>query len=116
MARYGKGRRRFTRKHPEALTINQLIPVGFVIGLCLLTLSLLLCLLFGITVPLFFSAVPYSLYLLLVTTVTIKITIRDGIQYAIPVPAILFAIHVALGYGFLKEAAYGLINSQAELT
>lgn len=33
MTRYGSGRRRFTRKHPKALTLNQLIPAGFVVGI-----------------------------------------------------------------------------------
>ena len=114
IVRYGKGRRRFTRKHPEALTINQLIPIGFVAGLCMLALSLILCLLYGVNAPLVFSAIIYTLYLFLVATVTIKVAIRNGIQSATPVPAIMFIIHFALGYGFLKEAAFILCNSHTD--
>jgi len=104
MQRYGKGRRRFTRKYPEALTVNQAIPVGFVIGLFILAISLIWYLLGGVAVPLLLSAIPYCLYLLLVSAVTINVALSHGIRNAVPVPAIMFVIHFGLGYGFLKEA------------
>lgn len=104
MTRYGRGRRRFTRKHHQAITFNQLIPAAFVLGLCALVTSFVLYVFSGFVVPLILTALPYSLYLLLLAGATIRVAIRDGVQYAIPVPIILFVIHFGLGYGFLKEA------------
>lgn len=111
MVRYGKGRRKFTRKHPDALTTNQLIPAGFVAGLCVLALSLVLFLIAGVTAPLLLSAIPYGIYLLFVIAETIRIALNNGVNHAMPIPAIIFVIHFALGYGFLKEAASRLCNS-----
>jgi cellulose synthase/poly-beta-1,6-N-acetylglucosamine synthase-like glycosyltransferase len=105
MARYGKGRRRFTRKHPRARTVDQLIPAAFVVGLFALLAALGLYLFSGMTTPLLLVAIPYCLYLLLVAGESIRVAVRDGIRYAIPVPMIIFVIHFALGYGFLKETA-----------
>jgi hypothetical protein len=47
MQRYDKGRRKFTGKHGEALTINQLIPAAFVAGLICLICALALYLFIG---------------------------------------------------------------------
>jgi len=103
MTRYGKGRRKFTKKHPQALTFNQLIPAAFVAGFCALAVSLALYLYNGVIAPLVLSALPYVLYTLLLAGETIKVAIQNGFKHAIPVPAIIFVIHFALGYGFLKE-------------
>lgn len=108
MTRYGKGRRRFTRKHPEALTANQLVPAAFVAGLCALLLSLALVVVTGATAPLVITVIPYALYLLLLAGVTLSVMLREGVRDAIPVPAILCVIHFALGYGFLREAGRSL--------
>lgn len=112
MVRYGKGRFRFIRKHPAALTINQLIPAAFVVGLCVFVLSLAFFVVNGVTVPLVLSGIPYSLYLLLVVGETIRVLLRNGSQLALPVPAILCVIHFALGYGFLKESIRKLLYSE----
>jgi len=120
MARYGKGRRRFTRKHPRARTVNQLIPAAFVIGLFALLAALGLYLFSGAKTPLLLAVIPYCLYLLLVAAESIRVAVRNGIRYAIPVPAIVFIIHFALGYGFLKEAVGFILLSggliKAEVT
>lgn len=104
MTRYGKGRRKFTKKHPQALTVNQLIPAGFVVGLCVLALSLLLFLVAGVSAPLLVTTAPYGLYLLLLVATALKVAFRDGVRYAVPLPAIIFVIHFGLGWGFVKEA------------
>jgi len=119
MTRYGKGRRKFTRKHPQALTVNQLIPAGFVIGLCLLALSLVLFFVAGITAPLLLLAVPYGIYLLLVNAAAIKVAFKDGVKYAVTIPAIIFVIHFGLGLGFVKQllkdlTTQGLSNSETQ--
>lgn len=114
MTRYGRGRRRFTRKHPEALTLNQLIPAAFVIGLCCLLGALFFFMFSGISTPLIVTAVPYGLYLLMVIWETVKVSLTEKRQRAVAMPIILFVIHFALGYGFLKEAlSSSAIKSQA---
>lgn len=104
MTRYGRGRRKFTRKHPQALTVNQLIPAGFVIGLCVLALSLLLFVVAGIAAPLYLAVLPYGFYLLLVAAAATKVAFKDGGQYAVPVPSIIFVIHFGLGWGFVRQS------------
>ena len=53
MTRYGRGRRRFIGKHPEALTLNQMIPAGFVAGLCCLVCALVVSMFPGVVLPWF---------------------------------------------------------------
>lgn len=116
MIRYGMGRRRFTRKHPEALTLNQLIPAGFVIGFCVLLFLLGLFVTTGVVIPLVFTSIPYGIYLLLIVFEALKVLSREGLQPAVAIPAILFVVHFGLGYGFLTEAArffFMLIKKQA---
>ena len=105
MTRYGKGRRRFTRKDPEALTVNQSIPAAFIVGLCVLILSIVFYMVTGVSAPLLLVVVPYACYAALVIAGTLKVLFRNGAQYALMIPAIIFVIHFALGYGFLREVA-----------
>lgn len=104
MQRYGMGRRKFTRKHPQALTVNQLIPAAFVSGLICLAGTLIICLLTGVLLPAILLALPYLLYLLLLIGTAVRIAVGNGIRYAVYVPAIIFIIHFGLGWGFVKEA------------
>lgn len=104
MQRYGKGRHMFIRKHPRALTINQLIPAGFVTGLFFLICSLALYLFTGLCLPLILTVIPYALYLILVLGETVRFALRDGVRHAVPVPAIIFAIHLGLGWGFVTQS------------
>lgn len=101
MVRYGKGRRKFTRKHPQAMTANQLVPAAFVVGLFVLLFSLVFYLSTGMIIPLALSAFPFMLYFLLVTAESMRIMYHHGATLALPLPAILFVIHFSLGYGFL---------------
>lgn len=103
MLRYGKGRKRFTRKHPQALTINQLIPAAFVTGLFCFICTLVASIITGALVPLILMAIPYGIYLLLVIATMIKIAISDGVKHAIPVPGIIYVIHFGLGWGFVRQ-------------
>lgn len=104
MQRYGKGRRKFTQKHPQALTINQLIPAGFTAGLFCLGCTLILSRITGVVIPLVLLSMPYALYLLLVLGETLRIALRDGVRHAVSTPAIIFAIHFGLGWGFITQA------------
>ncbi len=103
LVRYGKGRRRFTRKHPEALTINQLIPACFVIGIFVFLCTWVDLALTGAVLPLALIGIPYGIYLLILAFETLKVLLNYGGQLALPIPAILFVIHFALGFGFIQE-------------
>lgn len=103
MLRYGKGRRKFTEKHPSALTVNQLVPAFFVTGLITLVLALMVSSFTGMMTALLIVAVPYVLYAVLLIAETIRIMLRNGAMYAATLPAIIIVIHFALGYGFLKQ-------------
>lgn len=106
MMRYGEGRRRFTRKHPEALTFNQLIPAAFVIGIIsLFLLSLLLPFVQISTLLVAMFTVPYIAYTIMLAGISAKAMYLYGIRLGSLIPAILLAIHLGLGLGFLKEAA-----------
>lgn len=116
MIRYGKGRRRFTRKHPEALTLNQIIPAGFVIGIFVLLFFLGLFVTTGVVIPLVFASIPYGIYLLLIACEALKVLFREGLQSAAAIPAILFVVHFGLGYGFISEAARGFSDADKKLS
>lgn len=116
MQRYGMGRFRFISKHREALSINQLIPAAFVIGLIALLIFVPCFLFTGYwtqTAPWFLFtgywpllavllSVVYGLYLLIVTFESIRIAARNGWIYLKHLPLIFFVIHFGLGLGFLK--------------
>jgi len=104
MVRYGRGRRRFMRKHPEAMTLNQLVPPVFVVGLCALNLSLLLFVIMGAKMPLILTGIPYVLYVLMVFGESIRVMAQNGLVSGMPIPAILSIIHFGLGWGYLRES------------
>lgn len=103
MVRYGKGRFHFINKHREALTINQMIPATFVIGLLLLILSAITGLL-GCQVTWGLSFL-YVLYLLIIIFQSIQIASHNGFQYFFYLPLIFFEIHFGLGLGFLLQGS-----------
>jgi succinoglycan biosynthesis protein ExoA len=111
MTRYGRGRRKFIRKHPEALTLNQLVPVAFVIGLCCLVCSLVVLVSSGAFIALMLIAAPYCIYLIAVVVVSFGVLLKNGLRHATLIPLILFVIHFSLGYGFLREAIRALCTS-----
>lgn len=104
MSRYGQGRRKFVKKHPRALTFNQLIPALFVAGLFCLFCAIVIYGWTGILMPLIVILAPYIFYLLLLTGITINFLFKNNIRYVFQIPIILFVIHFALGYGFLIKA------------
>ncbi|QEM68667.1 glycosyltransferase family 2 protein [Geobacter sp. FeAm09] len=106
MVRYGRGRWRFIRKHPEAVTLNQLVPAAFVAGLLLLLAA-------GGTMG--FSGggrhavtpvlgTLYGIYLLIIMVESLRIAARNGWRYFAYLPPIFFAVHFGLGWGFLRQA------------
>ncbi|HBG07892.1 MAG: glycosyltransferase [Geobacteraceae bacterium GWC2_58_44] len=101
MKRYGIGRRRFIGKHPNALTVNQLAPSVFTVGLVFLPL-VCYSLLTGRNLMLAaLAGFPYLLYATFVTIESIRVMVKEGWRYGIRLPAIFLTIHTGLGVGFI---------------
>lgn len=112
MVRYGEGRFRFIKKHREALTINQLIPVGFVFGLVLFVVLALwsqVSSLWSLTVS-HWPIVPnlltvvYGFYALIITSESVCIAAKNGRHYLLRLLLIFFVIHFGLGWGYMLSA------------
>ena len=101
MVRYGSGRFKFLRKHPETMSLNLLIPVFFTSGFILFPPL-------GLISPsfwLFFGAM-YFLYFFMVIIVSLTICTREGFKYLTSLLSIFFVIHFGLGWGFLKTICF----------
>lgn len=98
MMRYGRGRCRFLRKHPEALDLDVLIPPAFAVGLAVV---------FGVyrTDPLIgmLLAAPYAGYLGIVLAESIAVAAERNWWVLPYLPVIFVATHIGLGIGFLLE-------------
>jgi len=113
MTRYGLGRFRFIRKHPDAINIEMFIPLGFVVGIFLFVLSGLSLLVselgFGVSASDLMSVVfdllciLYGLYVAIILTGSLYLSLKNGLHYFRLLPFIFFAIHFGLGWGFLVE-------------
>ncbi len=108
LIRYGRGRKCFARKHPAAITLNQLIPLFFVLGLPFAIFSFCL-MVFQREVTIFPSllVLPYVLYLLLLLVTSLLISRKNGWKYFRHLPIIFLIIHFSLGWGWLVERAFG---------
>ncbi|MDX9715171.1 MAG: glycosyltransferase family 2 protein [Dissulfurispiraceae bacterium] len=104
MVRYGRGRRRFTKKHPDALTINQIIPPLFTAGLFIALASLIL-LAFGLVSITAGIVVPalYVIYFAITTIESLRISMRNRFRFMLYLPFIFPVIHIGLGGGYLRE-------------
>ncbi len=99
LVRYGRGRVRFLRKHPDALTISQLVPVAFVAWLaggalasCVSTFA----------AKVFLATL--ATYAGLVLAFSGWLGLRHGWRYFVVAPAVYLAVHVGLGVGLWAEA------------
>ncbi|MBV5330681.1 MAG: glycosyltransferase family 2 protein [Chlorobium sp.] len=108
MIRYGEGRFRFIKKHREALTINQLIPAGFVAGMLLLTLSVFIEL-WGNRVT-WFLGFFYGVYLVVSAFESLRVAAQNGWRCISYLPWIFVVIHFGLGWGFIKQGATHLVH------
>ena len=97
MSRYGWGRFRFISKHPDAISIGQLIPPGFVSWL--LVGAVLSPFLLLVRYALAFSV---GLYALAVVVSALALALRNGASYFFGALAIYPTIHFGLGLGFWK--------------
>ena len=97
MRRYGLGRGRLHRKHPKAFSFESLIPAGFVLGLPVLPVALILGGLPGLVL-----AAPYMLYGLLSLVFSLLTAARKGWKLLPLLPVAFFVIHAGLGFGYLE--------------
>ncbi len=99
MVRYGRGRARLLRKHPDTFTLTGFVPALFVAGLIF---GPLLSLCSGWLALTFGAAV--SVYLLAVVLTSLGILIRGRDLQAFPwLPAVFAAVHVGAGTGQLLD-------------
>ncbi|MGM0383245.1 MAG: glycosyltransferase family 2 protein, partial [Thermodesulfobacteriota bacterium] len=108
LVRYGQGRRRFTRKHPQAQTFQQQIPMFFVLGL-FGAIPALVYLVVQADISLLpaLLVTPFAFYFLLLLGVSTHIAAKNKWHYLLILPPIFFIIHFALGWGILKEGVVG---------
>ena len=98
MMRYGAGRFRLARKHPGTLSVGTLIP--FLLTAGLLSFGIL-CLFWPVLLyPVGFIAFAY---ILTTALVSLALSARRGWAYFPVLCAIFPAIHVGLGWGFLRQ-------------
>lgn len=119
MIRYGQGRFKFIKKHPETFNLDTLVPSAF-------TLGLFLFIFFGLLS--FFSSpmsevwslrsvasallsIIYGLYFLIIVGESFRISFKKRFGYFRYLPFIFFAVHFGLGYGFIKEVVQSLVRS-----
>ena len=97
MTRYGIGRAKMLKKHPETLTFNGIIPVFFVAGIKFL-------LILGFFYNLFWWVFifVYLAYFLIISLVSWSIAKEETFKYFKLFMPIFFVIHFGLGVGFLK--------------
>lgn len=106
MIRYGRGRYRFLMKHREALTVNQLIPSAFVIGLLVVSgLGVAAAAGSSFVMNLLFLAAGllYALYAMIILWESSRLAARVNGTFSY-LPLIFAAVHVGIGSGFLLES------------
>lgn len=111
MVRYGQGRYRFARKHPQALSVTQLIPAAFLLSLLVGCLGSLVS---ARAAQIFlWSTVAYA------TTViafSAGLGLRYGWRHLITAPFVYLTIHSGLGYGYLAGVTQflrGILSSRS---
>jgi len=98
MTRYGKGRFALTKKHPQSLSLNSLIPPTFVLALALIPLFFFTNNDLGLIWILFLCV-----YLLLILCASVSICWKHRFFYFHYLVPVFIAIHLGLGYGFISE-------------
>ena len=116
LIRYGKGRVRLSRKHPETFSWKSFLPAVFVAGLIL---GVILCLLWGLSALLgmqhspgigllkfacctYIGIVAFYSAVVFLESFRIAFSLRKSFYYFL-LPPVFVTIHVASGWGLLKE-------------
>ena len=125
LTRYGKGRVRLSRKHPETFSWKSFLPAAFIGGIfagIILCVCLFAFLITGIATPAdcctisvfgflelgctIFAAV-LCLYAAIVIFESVRIAIQNRrLYYCFYLPAVFATIHLSSGYGLLKEIIF----------
>jgi hypothetical protein len=114
MMRYGLGRCRFIKKHREALSVNQIVPAGFVVGVFALLAVCLRFVVLGRGAQAFYVlSLVYCLYVLVILAESTRIAAIRGWHYMSTLPLIFLAIHFGLGLGFIRGTMTVPIKSAA---
>src|SRR5712664_1410044 len=103
MVRYGRGRYRFNKKHPQAFSITQVIPALFLVWLLFGSVGSVISA--RIAQMLLWSTAAYGA---VIVGSSIALGLRRGWRHAVTAPSVYLTIHFGLGYGFLAEAAQAL--------
>ncbi len=105
LVRYGRGRLRFMRKHPDALSISQLVPAAF---LAWLMAGGLISLWSFFILEIFLSSL--IIYAAVVLAFSALLGFRFGWRHFLLAPAVYLTIHFGLGVGFWTELGKGFLG------
>jgi succinoglycan biosynthesis protein ExoA len=106
MMRYGAGRYRLIRKHPETFSFTPLFPSLLIAIPFALALSSLIW-----PVLIFPLALMVIAYLFVIAAFSVAPAVRHGPAFFFVLPAIYATLHVGLGWGFLREFLGGAVKS-----
>lgn len=110
MVRYGRGRMRLVRKHPETFTPAGFLPAAFVLGLAA---GLLLAPLAPLLAIAYATALGTYVAIVLLASVALGIQARS-VRLLPWLPLVFAAIHTGAGVGILREWAAGKRTAAAE--
>ena len=99
LMRYGRGRFRLIRKHPDAASLGQLLPGSLLLGL---VAGAFLSYMFP-SVRIFYLGA-FALYVGLLLGFSASLALRYGWPHLILAPAVYATIHFGLGLGYWVEA------------
>lgn len=106
MMRYGMGRVRLARKHPDAASLSQWAPAVLVAFLAVAVVALISAAAVG-NAWIALAAVPFALFLFLAVVVSLDLGRRHGWKHAVLGPVAYCAIYLGLGCGAWKELFKG---------
>ncbi len=98
LVRYGRGRFRFIRKHPDAVTISQFVPPGFLAWVVVSGLAA-----FSSIIVRQALVATMAIYAAVVLGFSAVLGMRHGWRHFIVAPAVYPTIHFGLGAGFWAE-------------
>lgn len=102
MMRYGRGRVRLARKHPQEASLAQWVPAGWLAGVVAGGVL-------AVGVPLLRTPylVALGLYLAVVLGYSLRIALRHGFLSLLTAPLAFLAVHAGLGAGTWQELMWG---------
>lgn len=106
MARYGRGRMRLLRKHPDTFSVGCFLPAAFVLGVAI---GPLVAMLTPWLAALYLGSL--GLYGAIILAVSLALALRARDARLLPwLPCAFAAIHVGSGFGVVAELLLGLFR------